>query len=174
VRIETRALQDAGISPDLTISASLPSGFIARAALQITLTDVGLAPVVRRDVLVITTRHDAAHWRDETGLPEIMRRDTPLCEALEQVTVMRFRDATLSDVFTFCRETHEIAIRPDDSAFPNPAAVLQMPISVDLRGISVANALGFVLDDCNLRCVEKDGELLVQPRESTERTSPSP
>ena len=127
-RVNARALQEAGVPADVIISADASPWLTLRAALQILLRDAGLAPVVRRDVLVITTPVDASRWRDNTGLPQILRGpETPLRQSLQQITKMRFQEATLNEVFAFCREKHKFSIRLDESVFPEGKAILQTP-----------------------------------------------
>jgi len=59
IQLDTRALADAGIAPDLPVSRRL-SGISLRSALKLLLSSVDLSYVIKNEVLIITTPEMAA------------------------------------------------------------------------------------------------------------------
>jgi hypothetical protein len=159
-----KKLSEAGCSSSKPITMAL-EGFSLRAALQVMLHEQGLAPVVRRQVLLITTLDDAAAWRDETGLPEILAgTNAELVQSLQGVANCKFKETPLKEVLSHFRNQESIPIRFKESAFVGRSRLLDEPVTLPLRGVSRVTALGFVLDDHELSCTELDGEMWVKPR----------
>jgi hypothetical protein len=73
IRLDVRALNDMGVAPDSPVTFKL-SGISAKSALNLLLSDLGLATIVRDEVLLITSR-DVADMEvytvlyDVSGLP---------------------------------------------------------------------------------------------------------
>jgi hypothetical protein len=60
--LDTKALSDLGITPETTITKNL-KGISLRAALRLMLRDLGLAYVIRHEVLVITSPDEACYTK---------------------------------------------------------------------------------------------------------------
>jgi hypothetical protein len=164
ILLNEKKIHEAGRFLDTRITFAL-EGASLRAALQFMLYGRGLAPVVRREVMLFTALEDAAGWRDQTGLPEILAgTNAELVQSLQAIANCRFKEMPLREVLNYFRYRESIPIRFEEGAFANRAGLLEEPVTLHLRGVSRAAVLGFVLDDHALTCVEQNGELWVKPR----------
>lgn len=86
IRIELRALDDAGLDPDEPVSKNI-SGTTLRSALGTILTDLDLTHAVRHEMLVITTRDDAEENKVVAEYPTPLTEDIGTLITLIQQTV---------------------------------------------------------------------------------------
>ncbi len=135
-------------------------GVTLRAALQRILHPYDLVPVIRHEVLLITTRADAESWRDQSGVQELLKSTLQkLVEELQKPTTAEFDDQPLGEVCQFFSNIHGITLLVDSAAEDDDA---DLPITANLSGVSLAAALEFICDQYGLTCIERGDEVLVR------------
>jgi hypothetical protein len=86
-------------------------------------------------------------------------------EALASPTLMEFSETPLSDVIEYLKAFHKIEIQFDKKALSDAGIALDVPITRNLKGISLRSALRLLLHDLDLTYVVDDGFLLITTSE---------
>jgi hypothetical protein len=105
VRLDSRLLNDLGITPDTTITFKM-SGITAKSALSLLLSDLGLTTLIRDEVLLITTPEEAENTLElvvynVSDLPAFRLpgdKTVPDFEQLIDVIAKNIKPATWDDV----------------------------------------------------------------------------
>jgi len=172
ILIDEPALHKAGIDP----SQPLPgepleiSGLLSfEATMRLLLEPLGLTMTYRYESLLITSLENAQDWQDRTGVSQILENPrSELARDFRQDTRLEFIDTPLEQVLAFVQDMHAITIRFDESAFAEGEPMenyAKLPVTSNLKGITLASALQCLFDGLGLTCVEEDGTLLVRPRD---------
>jgi hypothetical protein len=87
---------------------------------------------------------------------------------LENETVMEFIDTPLRDVVDFVRDHHGIPIVIDNPSLEEVGIGTDVPMTTNLRGISLRRALKLLLDPLDLEVLVRDEVLFITTREEAE------
>ena len=167
IMLSSAALQ--AVPPDTLVShnASAVIGvqdsraLLLRSELQILLQPLELVPVIRHEMIVVTTPEDARTWRDRTGIPAIAASKTSgFAPKLRKWSRIEFNETMLKDAVEYLIQTHEIHIRIAPEAFDD---IGELPCTLVARG-TLAGALGALLEQYDLYCEDAGSELLIRPR----------
>lgn len=88
--------------------------------------------------------------------------------ALDGETAIDFHEAPLSEVVTFLHDIHDIPIVLDIRAMDEVGLASDVPITVNLKGISLRSAMRLVLRNLGLTYIVADGVLQITTPESAE------
>ena len=172
ILIDERALREAGIDPTQPLPGEpveTTGMFTLENTLRMLLDPLGLAITYRYESLYITSLEGAQDWQDRTGVSQILGNpQSELARVVGEDTRLEFIDTPLKYVFAFLQDVHRISIRFDESAFANGESVescAELPVTANLKGVSLGSALQYLFDGLGLTCVDEDGTLLVRPRE---------
>ncbi len=169
IQIDRRALSEANISPEIPITANI-KGVSLRASLLITLRNVGLVAVVQEGFLLITTPEKARHWGGV--LPGLTTPNRPLksrsdaspnkvLDALEDDTRLEFIETPLEQVVNFLRDQHDIPILFDMKALRDAKISPQVPVTQNIKWISLRSAIQLMLRQLGLTCARHDEFLVI-------------
>lgn len=172
ILIDERAWQKAGIDPTRPLPGEPLdiTGLLSfESTMRMLVDPLGLAMTYRYESLVFTSLEDAQDWQDRTGVTQILENpQSNLARVFREDTRLEFIDTPLKYVFGFLQDVHTISIRFDESAFADDEPLenyAELPVTSNLKGISLAFALQCVFDGLGLTCVDEDGTLLVRPRD---------
>jgi len=172
ILIDQRALQKAGFDPTQPLPGEPLeiTGLLSfESTMRMLVDPLGLAMTYRYESLLFTSLEDAQDWQDRTGVSQIFENpQSELASVLREDTRFEFFECPLEQIFAFVQALHEIPIRFDESAFADDESLEKygmLPVTSNLKGISLASALQCLFDGLGLTCVDEDGTLLVRPRE---------
>ena len=174
VVLNRRTLNDVGVQVDSPIS--LRESQVTTGAMLVLLFEPhGLAATYRFGMIWITTKEDAKSWVDRTGIAELLKSPPPkvlpgdrdkIRAAFEQRAEFDFLDTPLQDIAAFLSEFYRVPLHCDQG-------IKDMPLTSNLRGVSLQNALSAVCDQYGLCVRWKDGKtLLIESQEGTETWRP--
>ena len=89
-------------------------------------------------------------------------------QALDDDTSLQFLDSPLEEVVLFLEDQHDIQIELDTRALDDVGIGTDVPISKNLKGISLRSALRLMLRDLDLTYVIRDEVLLITTPEEAE------
>jgi antitoxin component YwqK of YwqJK toxin-antitoxin module len=155
---------DSPISYTMTQSSDgQHSGVTLKAVLEQILKRYDLLPVLRNEMLLITTRADAQAWRDRSGVPRLFRSTMPtLVKELRETTVAFDERLPLRDVCQRISDYHGIKLRVDPYANDELSDLPIMATLTDFRDRALASLLAFLCDQYSLTCVDTGTEVLVR------------
>lgn len=87
--------------------------------------------------------------------------EAKILAALDQKTELEFVDQPLSDVIDFLKERHGIEIQLDHNALTDEGVGSDVPVTKNIKGISLESALDLMLGDLKLTYVVRDEVLLI-------------
>jgi len=169
IQIDRKALSEAKISPGVPITAKMKDMSLG-ACLLITLRQVGLACVVQEGYLLITTPDRIQEWGG--ALPGLTTPKPPtksgagasgnrILDALKDDTRLNFIETPLEDVVDFLRYQHKIPIFLDLKALGEAGVRPVVPVTKNLKGISLRSALLLTLRELALTCARQDEFLVI-------------
>jgi hypothetical protein len=178
ILIDDRALQKAGLDPTQPLPGEPleVTGLLSfEATMRLLVDPLGLAMTYRYESLLFTSLEDAQDWQDQTGVSQILGNpQSELARVLREETRMEFLETPLEQVLAFVQDLHEIQglreirIRFDESAFSDDDSMdkyAEAPVTLVLKGTTLASALQCLFDGLGLTCADEGGTLLVRPRE---------
>lgn len=147
IELDTKALESAGISTKTPItkrSHGIPLGLALRRLLE----NLDLTFVIRNDVLLITTPKGAIE------------------QELSTTTEFEYVETPLTDVIADLENKHGIEIELDTKALEDAGVSSDIPITKNLKGITLRSALRLLLGGLDLTFVIKDDVLLITTPEA--------
>jgi len=172
ILIDERALQKAGIDPTQLLPGEpleITGLLSLESTMRLLFDPLGLATTYRYESLLFTSLEDAQNWQDRTGVSQILENtQSKLARVLREDTRMEFVETPFEQILAFVQEIHEISIRFDESAFADDESMekyAEVPVTLILKGITLASALQCLFDGLGLACTGEDGTLLVRPRD---------
>jgi hypothetical protein len=88
--------------------------------------------------------------------------------ALGEVTSLQFTASPLSDVATYIRERHNVAIQLDTAALDTAGVTSDSPVTIDVEGVTLRSALNLMLKSIELTYCLQDGVLLITTPEEVD------
>ena len=142
-----------------------------RLTLSLLLDQVGLAYLVKDDVLIISSPQGIDHERNETASPAVdaTPRTKRVLAKLEEPISMSFANRTsLDDVLNYIRQATTTS-RGDDGIpiFSDPRGLqeagcsLTSTVSIDLDGVPLRTTLRLMLKQLGLAYTVRDGRLMI-------------
>jgi hypothetical protein len=168
---DVRSLEEASIAPDLKI-ASRPQNKPLILALSQLLSPYDLACDFRYGLLVVTSAESAAQWKDRTGVTQLVPpHGSRLAAEWNKTTDLDSVETPLKDLTLYLRDKHRGAILLDLSRLPpgpfdyrKGVITVDVPITIQLRSMSVKNALGMLLDRIGCKASLKGETLVIEPQ----------
>ncbi len=168
VKVDKRALQDAGLSDAMPINLRRLDRITSHSALILICEPHDLAATYRFGMIWITTQDSAKNWVDRTGISELLdsppREVSPadrarLRAALERPFQVDFLDTPLLDVAKYIAELYRLPLECE-------ASVKDVLVTGELSGISLHHGLGVLCDQNGLRIGWQDEKaLVIEPQE---------
>ena len=146
-----------------------------RLTLSLLLDQVGLAYLVKDDVLIISSPQGIDQERNETASPaaDATPRTKRVLARLEEPIPMSFADRTpLDDMLTYIRHATTTS-RGDDGIpiFSDPRGLqeagcsLTSTVSIDLEGVPLKTTLRLMLKQLGLAYAVRDGTVIISSAE---------
>lgn len=175
--VDRRALQQAGIdtSLDAPVTVNLRDVTL-RSALHLTLRSVDLGDreltfELRNEVLSITVR------KDRDGVRVAPNRESKTTKEiyteLDNITQLEFIETPLADVLDYVSDLHDIPVFVDNKGLEAVGAGGDIPISRNIRGVTLRSALRTTLHGKGLTYQVRDETLFITSREQAARYRPS-
>jgi len=111
----------------------------------------------------------AGEDRGSTASGRVVSPTEAIEHALLQPATFNFVEAPLTDVAEFVREKFEIEVVLDRVALEAAGVALDVPITKQVRGISLRSGLNLALRDLDLTWVVQDEVLLITTRDEAEQ-----
>ena len=174
VYIDPLGLQQAERSVNSTVII-VEKSIALKDALTRVLTSLGMAYIVKDDVLIISDPRGIERERQEVPVRacDASAASPALMARLEEPVRIPFPNETpLDDVLTYLKRVTaqpphdrpiEIIVVPD--GLKEVEKSLNSPIQVDLEGVPLKTTLRLLLGQLGLGCVVKDGRLVIHSRQ---------
>jgi hypothetical protein len=166
VRIDVRGLEEASISVDLPITYKA-QGLPLLISLGQMLKPHEAGCDYRYGMLCIDALDSIAKWKDETGVTEITPpKGSRLAREWNKTTTLEVIEMPLKDVLLYLTEVYGGNVLFDVSRLPASTGpnfnilAADSLITTNLRGISLQNCLGIILDQLGCKASLK-GEVIV-------------
>jgi hypothetical protein len=131
----------------------------------------GLACDYRYGTLCIDKADAIANWKDTTGVTQLAPpRGSRLAKEWNRLIEMDFVETPVKDVLVFITDKTGGNVRFDLSRLPTPRVLSakiptpDSPLSVTLRGISLHNCLGVLLDQLGCKATLRGETLVIEPQ----------
>ena len=131
----------------------------------------------RRITAIILSPHrknTPSHCRRSRGpCPKALRPSENVARieaALASPTEVCFVEAPLTEVLDYLKNHHQIEIQIDSKALEDAGVGTDVPVTIDLKGISLRSALNLMLRKLNLTWLIEDEVLLITIPEEAENT----
>ena len=97
----------------------------------------------------------------EDSLSRSFCRELKIREALDEETTLEFIECPLQDICDYISDSHEISVQIDKRALAEIGLESDVPVTRNLRGVSLRSALNLILDEHELSWVVRDEVLLI-------------
>lgn len=172
---EQKWLADLGIErTDLPVTRKL-DGLSLHSVLQLVLSDLASAYVIRDDTLVITSEKESRRLaqqgvihaddvkRELERSPAFRRKKAKIVSDLEDLTQIEFRATPLGKAIDSIQKRHGIAIEIDVRELDNVGIRDDVPCTLSVKGVKLATALDKLLGDLGLTYVVENEYILIRP-----------
>lgn len=120
----------------------------------------GLACDYRYGMLTVVHEETIANWKDPTWVTALQPQPgTRLHEEWSKPSTVEFVETPLVQAMDFIAANHQIKI--DVSRLP--ASVRSQPVTMNLKGISLKNCIGAILEQQQCQCRLESGKLSIEP-----------
>ncbi len=169
IYVDPLGVLEAGVF-DSTVTIN-EKGLPLKDALARVLTPLGMAYIVKDDMLFISVPESTERQRNEVAVQacDASQQTKALVAQLEKPVKMPFPDDTpLGDVLEYLKQATEdlpqnraleILVMP--SGLEEAETTLNSTIQMDLEGVPLKTTLRLLLDQLGLACVVKDGRLVI-------------
>src|SRR5262245_4979923 len=173
LRIDGRALQHMGLSFNMPITARVED-----APLLIALNELfkphNLACDFRYGTICVVPADSIENWQDKTGVTELSPPPgSRVAAEWNRTTTVDMVEMPLKDVCLYLSEVHQVRIDPTlmpaRSKPGSNAATIDAPVTVSLRGVTLCNALGVILDSLDCQASLEGERIVIQPQSSQDR-----
>jgi len=162
ILLERKALRAANIGSDVPVTQNL-EGISLRSALLLTLRELGLTCACQNDFLIVTTPREADYWGG--AVPPVTSPPEKIKNALKDATRLEFIETRLKDVVSFLRDRHDIPIIIDRRGLADAGIGPDIPVTQNIKGISLQSGLRLMLDELKLTHVVENEVLLITTQE---------
>ncbi len=107
----------------------------------------------------LTARREEKYGSKDLSHPSPAEKK--ITEALKQPTQIEFVDTPFKDVIDYLKDLHHVEIQLDGQALKDASIDVNVPITKNLKGISLRSALKLLLDDLELKYVVHNEVLLI-------------
>lgn len=97
----------------------------------------------------------------EDSLSRSFQRELKIREALDEETTLEFIECPLQDICNYISDSHEISVQIDKRALEGIGLDSDVPVTRNLRGVSLRSALNLILDEHELSWVVRHEVLLI-------------
>ncbi len=128
----------------------------------------GTLPAARGHVPIVHVGPPREAPGERFGVPLERERGVRIRQALEAPVVLEFIETPLQDVVDYLKEFAKIEVQIDRKALDDVGMGADMPITINLRGVSLRSALRLMLREIALTYAIEDEVLLITTHEEAE------
>jgi len=99
---------------------------------------------------------------NETSSTKAVRR------ALAEATSLQFTESPLSDIVAYLKESHKLPVLLDTASLDSAGVTHDSPVTIDVEGVPLTNALNLMLKSIELTYVVRDEVLLITTPEEVD------
>lgn len=165
IQFDRKVLTDAAVRADVSCHIK---GVTLQNALHYVLGQLGLVHVINDEVLLITTEQEGKRLVKQGALdPSVYRSPkaagaaATIVKALRSDTQANFAETPLEDVVAYFRDFHKIEILIDKRSLAAANIKPSVPVTIDLKDVSLAAGLRLLLRNIGLTYVVEDEYILI-------------
>ena len=113
------------------------------------------------------------HWKEQISLAKPGSSEEKINVELNKKTDCDFTETPLADVIDYFKSKHEIEIQLDLRALQDEAIDSSVPITRQLKGITLKSTLRLILGELNLTYIIKDEVLLITTKTVADADTPT-